>query len=679
VPQPIFFKDAAGRYLGVNRAWEEFFGIPREQFIGKTVFELYPHDPQLAAKHHANDQELFARPGSQSYEARIVTARGSVHHTIYNKATFHGADGQVAGLIGLITDVTALKQAEAALRESERRFRDLTELSSDWYWEQDAEFRFTQLSSRVGEASLDPRECLGKRRWELPHLGVSDEQWQVHKQQLAARQPFHNFVYQRYDANGELRTISVSGRPVFDEQGVFRGYRGTGRDITEQQRAEERIRHMAHHDALTGLPNRVLLYDRVGQAIAQSQRSGRCAALLFVDLDRFKDVNDTLGHRTGDALLKVVASRLLECTRGTDTVARLGGDEFVVVLTELARPEDAAPVAQKILAALSEPYELDGHRLHVTPSIGICTYPEDGQSVEALMQNADAAMYHAKEAGRNNYQFFKPEMNVAAQRRLLLETDLRHALEREEFFLVYQPQLDLASGAILGCEALVRWTHPERGAVPPSLFIPVAEETGLIAAVGEWVLRRACTQLRAWRDRGHRLGVSVNCSAQQFRREGLVEAVARALRDSGLPGESLELEITESAIMQQTPALLERFGQLRALGVQFAIDDFGTGYSSLGYLRRFPLRRLKIDQSFVRDIASDPNDAAVVSAVIALAHSLKLEVVAEGVESAEQLAFLRSLGCDQAQGYYFSEPLPAAQFLELLERWDPRAHLAARA
>src|SRR5690349_5567130 len=421
VPQPIFFKDAEGRYLGVNRAWERFFAIPREQFIGKSVFELYPNDQDLAKRHHAKDQELFSNPGSQSYEAAIAASAGGVRHTIYNKATFNKADGTVAGLIGTITDVSDLKEAEAALRASEMRFRDLTELSSDWYWEQDADLRFVQMSSKLYELSFDASEHIGKYRWEMPIVGVTEEQWQAHKAILEARRPFSDFVYQRHDAHGRLRTISVSGRPIFDEQGRFLGYRGTGRDITEQKQVEEKIRHMAHHDALTQLPNRVLLHDRIGQAIAQAQRNNEVLALLFIDLDRFKTVNDSLGHPVGDRLLQAVAGRLSGCTRGSDTIARIGGDEFVVLLVDLDRPEASRRVAQKVLNALSEPVTIDGHELKVTPSIGICAYPHDGEDVETLMRNADTAMYHAKQMGRNNYQFFTQVMNDAAQQRLLLE------------------------------------------------------------------------------------------------------------------------------------------------------------------------------------------------------------------------------------------------------------------
>jgi diguanylate cyclase (GGDEF)-like protein/PAS domain S-box-containing protein len=680
VPQPIFFKDAEGRYLGVNRAWERFFGIPREQFVGKSVFELYPHDQELAKRHHAKDQDLFTNPGSQSYEAAITAAHGGVRQTIYNKATFNKSDGAVAGLIGTITDVSDLKEAEAALRASEMRFRDLTELSSDWYWEQDANLRFVQMSSKVYEFSLDAAEHIGKARWEMPAVGVTEEQWRAHKDLLEARRPFMDFVYQRHDVHGSLRTISVSGRPIFDEQGEFQGYRGTGRDITEQKQVEEKIRHMAHHDALTQLPNRTLLYDRIGQAIAQAQRNDEVLALLFIDLDRFKTVNDSLGHPVGDRLLQAVAGRLVACTRSSDTIARIGGDEFVVLLGDLDRPEAARHVAQKILDSLSEPATIDGHELKVTPSVGICAYPHDGEDVGTLMRNADTAMYHAKQMGRNNYQFFTQAMNDAAQQRLVLENDLRYAVERGEFILHYQPQLDLKTDVIVGFEALVRWRHPQRGMVPPSEFIPAAEETGLIGPIGEWVLHEACSQARVWQKAGAtQLQVAVNCSAQQFQREGFVETVGRILRETGMPALRLELEITESVIIHHSEEVNARFQALGDMGVRISIDDFGTGYSSLSYLKRLAIHQLKIDQSFVRDISSDPDDAAIVSAIIAIAHSLDLDVVAEGVETSEQLAYLRSLGCDTAQGYLFSRPLPAEDFERLLASWTPQAQAAVRA
>src|SRR5712691_2080958 len=677
VPQPIFFKDAEGHYLGVNAAWEKFFGIPRKQFIGKSVFELYPDDQALAMRHHARDQELFSRPGSQSYEAAIVAADSKVHHTIYNKATFNKPDGSVTGLIGTITDVSGLKEAEAALRKNEERFRDLTELSSDWYWEQDADFRFTEISSNVRIVGLDVDENIGKARWDIETVRMTEEERQAQKQLMEAHQPFQDFVYQRTDANGNLHTISVSGRPIFDEEGRFTGYRGTGKDITEQKKVEDQIRHMAHHDALTGLPNRVLLHDRIGQANAQARRDGRVAAILVIDLDRFKNVNDSLGHQVGDGLLRTVAERLGACVRGTDTVARMGGDEFVMVLAELRQAEDAGQVAQKILAALPQPVYIDGHELRVTTSIGICAYPHDGEDAETLMRNADAAMYHAKETGRNNFQFFTRQMNTAANQRLLLEKDLRLALEREEFTLYYQPQLDLKTGDIVGFEALIRWPHAQRGMVAPMDFIPLAEETGLIAPIGEWALRRACMQARSWQTLGYpQLQVSVNCSAQQFRLEGLVDTVARTLQQTGLPASSLELELTESIIVEHTEHVMARFKALDEMGVKLSIDDFGTGYSSLGYLKRFPIHELKIDQSFVRDVSTDPDDAAIVSAIITLAHGLGLQVVAEGVETAEQLAFLKKVDCDWAQGYYFCRPLPAEEIEPLLRNWTSQAQLA---
>lgn len=668
VPQPIFFKDAQGRYLGVNRAWEHVFGVPREQFVGKSVFELYPHDPELAQRHHAKDMELFESAGNQSYEAAIKDAQGKMRNTIYNKATFYGADGRIAGLIGTITDVASLKDAEAALRVSEARFRDLTEMSSDWYWEQDEELRFTQVSSKNRGFSLDAPQQLGKRRWETPIEGVSEEQWRVHRELLEARQPFQDFISQRRDVHGQLRTISTSGRPIFDEQGKFLGYRGTGRDITQQRMSEEKIRHMAHHDALTGLPNRLLLHDRIGQAIADAQRNAAQFALLFIDLDHFKTINDSLGHAIGDQLLQEVAARLLDCMRAADTVARLGGDEFVVLIGDLDRPESVTVVARKVVESLAQPIVLDGHALQVTPSIGICVYPADGGDVDTLMRNADTAMYHAKQVGRNNYQYFTQAMNDAALARLELESDLRQALDHGEFMLHYQPQIDLASGAVVGAEALVRWRHPRRGLVAPGEFIPVVEETGLIGPLSEFVLREACAQACRWREAGlGELQVAVNCSARQFQDEAFVGLVQQVLRENALPAERLELEITESVIVQQSEEVNARFRALGQMGVRISLDDFGTGYSSLSYLKSLPIHALKIDRSFVSDIGTDPDDAAIVSAIIAMAHTLGLVVVAEGIESAGQLEYLRQAGCELGQGFLMSAALPGDEFATWLK------------
>jgi diguanylate cyclase (GGDEF)-like protein/PAS domain S-box-containing protein len=679
VPQPIFFKAVDGRYLGVNRAWEKFFGIQRDQFIGKSVFELYPHNEELAHMHHARDQALFSHPGSQSYEAAIAAADGKTHHTIYNKATFNKADGSVAGLIGTITDVSELKHAEGALRESEARFRSLSTLSSDWYWEQDAEYRFVDMTNEIDRMTgVSAQSHIGKRRWDLAAPNMTEKDWAAHRAVVEAHQPFHDLELCRVAEDGTMHWVRISGEPIVDRDGVFKGYRGVGKNITGEKRVQERIQHMAQHDALTDLPNRSLLYDRVGQLVTQGRRNPHVFALLFIDLDRFKNVNDSLGHQVGDRLLQSVSERLLTCIRESDTVARIGGDEFVVLLAGLSEAKDAGTVAEKLQELLSQPFRFEGHDLHVTPSVGICTYPQDGADVETLMRNADTAMYHAKEMGRNNYQFFTPDMNAAAQRRLALENDLRRALERSEFILHYQPQIDLVTGDIIGFEALVRWRHPERAMVPPGEFIPVAEETGMINPLGEWVLHHTCVQAAEWLRAGHPpLQVAVNLSAHQFRREGVAATVARVLKESGLPAARLELEITESAIIHQPEQAIVTFNELSGMGVQLSIDDFGTGYSSLSYLKRFPIDKLKIDQSFVRDIHTDPDDAAIVTAIIAMAHSLGLEVIAEGVETAEQLAFLRTLGCDKAQGYYFSRPLPVHEFAALLLEWRAPARAAA--
>lgn len=438
------------------------------------------------------------------------------------------------------------------------------------------------------------------------------------------------------------------------------------RDITKRKQAEERLSYLASFDALTDLPNRTLFHDRLGQATARARWRKRWVAVLFLDLDRFKVINDTLGHAVGDRLLKAAAARLIDSIREGDTVARLGGDEFVLILDDLAQPQDTSKVAQKILEALSEPFHLEERELFITASIGIALWPEDGENPETLLKNADTAMYRAKEMGKNNYQLYSPALNAKASERLALENALRHALEREELLLHYQPKIDLPTGKIVGMEALVRWKHPEHGLVSPAEFIPLAEETGLIVPIGEWVLRAACAQNKAWQKVGlPPIRIAVNLSARQFHKQNLSQTIIQVLREVDLDPRYLELELTESLIMKNAEATIAMLSELDAIGVEMTVDDFGTGYSSLSYLKRFPVHTLKIDRSFVRDLSSDPDDAAIVTAIITLAHSLDLKVVAEGVETVEQLEFLRSLKCDEMQGYLFSRPLPPDEVTKL--------------
>jgi len=439
------------------------------------------------------------------------------------------------------------------------------------------------------------------------------------------------------------------------------------RDVSAARAMSEQIAHSAEHDFLTGLPNRLLLNDRVSQAIALGQRHSYQVAVLFLDLDGFKHINDSLGHAIGDKLLQSISERLVECIRAVDTVSRQGGDEFVMLLPAVENAQDAALAARRMLEAISEAHSIDNHELHVTASIGISVYPEDGLDVETLIQNADTAMYQAKENGRQSYQFFEAAMNVRAVERQSIEESLRRALERNEFALHYQPKINLRTRAITGAEALIRWTHPTRGAVSPAQFIPVAEDCGLILPIGEWVLREACTQAQAWVDAGlPEISMAVNVSAIQFQQEGFLQGVFDTLEETGFDPTCLEVEVTESALMKRAEITAVVLQMLRGGGVKVAIDDFGTGYSSLSYLRKFPLDALKIDQSFVRQITTTPDETTIVSAIISMAQSLKLRIVAEGVETAEELAFLEAHECEEAQGYYFSRPVPAAQFAALL-------------
>jgi diguanylate cyclase len=431
--------------------------------------------------------------------------------------------------------------------------------------------------------------------------------------------------------------------------------------------ANKQLRHLATHDALTGLPNRVLMDDRLSQSTKHADRHGQSFGLVLLDLDRFKLVNDSLGHRAGDELLKEVAHRLKGVVREVDTVARLGGDEFVLILSPGGDRDTALQVANRIIEAMQAPVRIAGVEIHTSPSIGVAFYPEDGTTIENLLAHADAAMYSAKQRGRNNVQFFTPGMNAATHEKVKLESDLHGALELNQLELHYQPKVNTATGVMHGAEALLRWRHPIRGAVPPSEFIPLAEECGLIGAIGAWVVREACKQARAWQIAGlPPLRVAVNLSASQFRQNNIVEMIRDALDQAGLEAQFLEVELTESAVMNDPEESIEILERLSKMGVLVSVDDFGTGYSSMSYLRRFPIDKLKIDRGFITDVMSRPEDASIVRAIISLAHSLKLKVVAEGVESVDQLEFLKTLGCDQYQGYFFSPALPAAKFEQLV-------------
>ncbi len=443
---------------------------------------------------------------------------------------------------------------------------------------------------------------------------------------------------------------------------LARANAGLEAEIAERRLADQRVVHMAHHDALTGLPNRTLLADRVGQAIARAHRSGGKLAVLFLDLDRFKNVNDSFGHAVGDLLLTAVAARLTASRREEDTVARLGGDEFIVSIPDVAGADEAETVAARILADLAKPFKVAGHELHADGSIGIALYPQDGDTAETLMRNADTAMYHAKESGRANYQFFSAQLTERVSRRLSTETNLRRALERGEFSMHYQPLVHLATGRLDGAEALLRWPQTDQRLVSPSEFIPIAEDTGLIVPLGEWVLLEACSQAQAWQAQHPGLRIAVNLSARQFRQRNLIGMIEQVLGETRLAPGLLELELTEGMLMhnvEETALILERLDEI---GIRLAIDDFGTGYSSLSYLKRFPIHTLKIDRSFVRDISTDPDDAAIVTAIVAMARSLNIRVTAEGVETPEQATFLSSLNCDMAQGFHFGRPMPAAEF-----------------
>jgi diguanylate cyclase (GGDEF)-like protein/PAS domain S-box-containing protein len=675
-PLGIFVSDAEGSCIYTNAAYHTISGLNLEETLGTNwSMAIHPEDRErvlaewrVAARNQAPFQTEFR---FLQKDERIVWTRVNSAAMLDGKKWF--------GLVQTVEDITERKAAEFTLRVAEENLfmekeRAQVTLNSigDAVLTTDTLGNVTYLNL-VAEAMTGwaHDEALGRPITEVfnivectTRLAAANLMLSAIGENMAVGLATNSVLIRR---DGSESAIEDSAAPIHNRDGQVTGAVIVFHDVSESRAMALEMAHLAQHDFLTGLPNRLLLTERFSHAIGLARRHNKQVGLLFLDLDGFKHINDSLGHAVGDQVLQSVANRLVASVRDTDTVCRQGGDEFVILLDEIRQPQDAAHVAETLRAALTMPHLIGGHELHVTLSIGITVYPDDGIDVDTLMQNADTAMYHAKASGRNNYQFFRADMNARAVRRLFVESSLRRALKQGEFRLHYQPKIDLASGMMTGAEALIRWQDPDLGLVMPAQFVPIAEENGLIVPVGRWVLREACRQVQAWLDSGLRaVPVSVNISAVEFRHEDFLDGVAMILKETGLAPHYLELELTESILMHDVESSALVLEALKAMGVQLAIDDFGTGYSSLSYLKRFPIDTLKIDQSFVRDIVTHAGDATIVDAVIGMGRNLKQRVIAEGVETHEQLEFLQAHQCDVGQGFHFSHPVPAKDFARLL-------------
>jgi diguanylate cyclase (GGDEF)-like protein/PAS domain S-box-containing protein len=669
-PDGICVADVQGNITFASQRVLEILGVAQlEEIIGRNGLELV--SPEYHEAFTTNLERILRGAAPRDNRYLLIRKSGLKFYGELTSSCLYDAAGNPSGLVSIIRDVSERKRAEEALRASQAHMEALVTTTPVGVFETRADGYCIFVNERWQEMSSQSLVDAQGDAW----LGAihGDERetvrnaWQLAVRDHVALQMEFRFLR----PDGASTWVLLQTTPVLDSQGEVSGHIGSATDITERKAAEAQIEFLAHHDPLTGLPNRLLLKDRVEQTIVHAGRTTGKAALLYLDLDNFKTINDSLGHPVGDALLQEVAKRLLSCVRDTDTISRQGGDEFVVVLTDVADTETISATAAKILQQLVRPVLLDRHELSTSISIGIAVYPDDAQDFNALLQKADTAMYHAKEAGRNTYRFFNEQMNLDAVDHLLMRNSLSRGLQQREFVLHYQPQINLATGAIIGAEALIRWQHPERGLIPPMRFIPIAESTGLIVPIGEWVLNEACRQAVAWRQAGlPELVMAVNLSAVQFKRDDLEQSVVAALSSSGLDPALLELELTESILIHNTEKVFATVRRLKSLGVKFSIDDFGTGYSSLAYLKRFDVDKLKIDQSFIRDLADDPGDAAIVRAIIQMARSLNLKTIAEGVEDASMLSYLRLNHCDEAQGYLFGRPMPAEEFAAFLADAD---------
>ncbi|MGF6755586.1 sensor domain-containing protein [Paraburkholderia sp. GAS42] len=657
IPQRIFWKDRESRYLGCNMAFARDAGLAYpEQVVGKTDFDMPWRE--FAPRMRKDDQEAI-ESGVPKMNFEFDLLLDGVHRTtVTSKLPFTDSDGSVIGVLGSYTDITERKRSDLALRLQSRAL--------------DASVNAILITGPAETGNLieyvnpafkritgyDPSEVLGQDCRLLQRDDRDQEGIAAIRQGLLENREV-SAVLRNYRKDGALFWNQLFIAPVPNADGQTTHHIGIINDVTDLIRYQEQLEYQANYDSLTRLPNRNLLRDRLQHALIAAQRREQGVAVVFIDLDGFKNVNDSLGHSVGDRLLGVVAERLARCARASDTVARHGGDEFVIVMTDTVDEQSLIAWMERVRASISEPVWLDGTELYVGCSMGASLFPQDGHDAETLMKKADLAMYRAKDMGRNTFQFFQPEMNASASARMNLERRLRRALRDREFLLHYQPQVDIVSGRIVGMEALVRWRDPEVGLVSPTSFIPVAEESGLIGPLSEWVLYEACRQNKAWQDEGlPPARVSVNLSARQFEQRDIAVLVKQVLAQTGLEPQYLELELTESTIMRNAEQAVTMLNELHALGIGLAIDDFGTGYSSLSYLKRFPVDRLKIDRSFVSDIGASSDDETITSAIIALAHSLDLQVLAEGVETSAQLDFLRERACDEMQGFYFAKPMP---------------------
>jgi diguanylate cyclase (GGDEF)-like protein/PAS domain S-box-containing protein len=656
----IVIADRDGSIVWVNQAFTAMTGYSKEEVLGKN--------PRLLTSGEQTESyyaELWSTILSgQVWRGELVNKRKD--GTVYTEEMTITPVTQKIGtviethFVAIKQNISERKEAEEALRRTEEKYRAIFEDAVIGIFQTTPDGRPLSINRALAEMHGydSPEQLFAEVSNVVLQLFVDPNQIDAIKRTLGKENVVRGAEVEVYRRDRKKKCLLMNLRAVRDASGEIVLHEGTAEDITDRKVAEERVRFLAHFDPLTGLPNRNLLHDRLSQALAGARRRQDKVAVLFLDLDQFKTVNDSLGHSVGDLLLQEVAKRLKAASRELDTVSRSGGDEFVLILTTVKDMADVAVAAERFVKLMTDGFVVQGYPLNIGCSVGISIFPEDGADCETLIKNADAAMYCAKENGRNTWRFFTEAINVEVAERLMLENSLRLALQKNELFLMYQPQMDVATGRITGLEALLRWQHPELGLVPPDKFIRIAENSGLIVPIGLWVLRTACSQARKWQDEGLlSVPVAVNVSAVQFRQRGFCELIRKVLHDAGLAPRYLELELTETLLLSSAEVTLSVLQELNAMGLSLAIDDFGTGYSSLSYLKRFPVSKLKIDRSFVRDIAVNPDDAAIATAIISMAKSLRLKVIAEGVENESQMSFLRTHQCDEIQGYYFSKPL----------------------